>query len=675
VKTLKVTMAPQSEAMVQDKVEQRVPAVIDEDKGLFVRWSRLEKIVHLKEANSGLLRGHINAPDVKSAKLGPIKKSILSQVSGCAAPGEVLAMMGPSGSGKTSLLNALSGRIALDRGEISVNGKPISGASMKRFKAQVAYVTQADVFFTHLTVRDQLTYTAFLRLPQSWPKEKKLADVDDIIKLLRLTKVADSKIRMCSGGEKKRVNIGTELLTDPSCILLDEPTSGLDSTSAVSLMKMLHDLAQTQKKTVITSIHQPNSALFFSFDKLIMLAEGNVVYFGTPKNSLIYLTDQNLSCPAGYNAADHWMDLLVKDDSLITDETENGKTDPMADETSTSLRQRKSNRGRTNDNPTVVARQTLIHAWDNEAVAEQMDLAVDFTREDKETDAAFNKYNTSWGAQYRVLVHRALKNSRSAIFTPINLLKSLALGFVAGMLWFRMDYTESTVFDRSSYFFFTMTYWVFDAMFTSLMAFPQERNVILKERSSGSYHLSAYFMAKTTSEMPTRLILPLIYMTVSFWMAGISERFDLFVYSTLVSLLSVVAGEAIGLMLGASIYDMEKAMTLTTVVSLSLMLLGGFFVENVPFWLDWGKYVSPFKYSFDASRQLVFDRNVPCDGSGALESLCNGSSEGSVPPGDVIDFLRIEGSVGFNVGLLIAIGLIPRYIAYRALRAKKQGER
>ena len=224
----------------------------------------------------------------------------------------------------------------------------------------------------------------------------------------------------------------------------------------------------------------------------------------------------------------------------------------------------------------MVARQTLIHAWDNEAVAEQMDMAVDFTREDKETDAAFNKYNTSWGAQYRVLVHRALKNSRSAIFTPINLLKSLALGFVAGMLWFRMDYTESTVFDRSSYFFFTMTYWVFDAMFTSLMAFPQERNVILKERSSGSYHLSAYFMAKTTSEMPTRLILPLIYMTVSFWMAGISERFDLFVYSTLVSLLSVVAGEAIGLMLGASIYDMEKAMTLTTVVSLSLMLLGGF---------------------------------------------------------------------------------------------------
>ncbi len=158
-------------------------------------------------------------------------------------------------------------------------------------------------------------------------------------------------------------------------------------------------------------------------------------------------------------------------------------------------------------------------------------------------------------------------------------------------------------------------------------------------------------------------------------MAGVSDRFDIFVYSTLISLLSVVAGEAIGLMVGASIYDMEKAMTVMTVVSLALMLLGGFFVDNVPSWLDWGKYVSPFKYSFDASRQLIFDREVPCDGSGALESLCNGSSEGSVPPDEVIDFLKIQGSVGFNVALLLVIGIVPRYFAYLALRAKKEGGR
>lgn len=105
------------------------------------------------------------------------------------------------------------------------------------------------------------------------------------------------------------VNIGSELLTDPSIVLLDEPTSGLDSTSAVALMQILHSLAREHNKTIITSIHQPSSAVFFGFDKLVLLADGNVVYFGTPQDSLGHAKRLGLECPSGYNAADHWMDL------------------------------------------------------------------------------------------------------------------------------------------------------------------------------------------------------------------------------------------------------------------------------------------------------------------------------------------------------------------------------
>merc|ERR1712224_1034950 len=143
-------------------------------------------------------------------------------------------------------------------------------------------------------------------------REKINTEVERIIDMLRLTKCADSPIMMCSGGEKKRVNIGTELITDPSIIMLDEPTSGLDSASAVSLLNVLKDLARNHGKTIITSIHQPNSATFLNtFDKLLLLSDGNVVYFGTPVESLQYLKTKNLQCPEGYNAADHWMDLLV----------------------------------------------------------------------------------------------------------------------------------------------------------------------------------------------------------------------------------------------------------------------------------------------------------------------------------------------------------------------------
>jgi ABC-type multidrug transport system ATPase subunit/ABC-type multidrug transport system permease subunit len=581
----------------------------------------------------------------------------------------------------------LSGRNPYDGGVVSVNGRPLGGADMKRLMAKIAYVKQADIFFTHLTVRDQLGYTAFLRLPQEWPAQTKRNEVERIIKLLRLTKVADSRIRMLSGGEKKRVNIGTELLTDPSILLLDEPTSGLDSTSAVALIQMLQQLARTSQKTVVTSIHQPSSALFRSFDRLIMLAEGHVVYFGTPADSLPYLRNQKLACPDGYNAADHWMDLLVQDSAIDENsmmtlkngyagdaDSLDGNNEDDGVAANPSEEERVSNR-----TMGLTTRQQLIRAWDNDAVAEQMDACVE-----KDSNSAnvkdplgerISKYNTGWMLQYRTLVHRSLKNSRSAIFTPINLIKSCALGVVSGLLWFQMAYTESRVFDRSSYFFFTMTFWVFDAMFQSFMAFPQERTVILKERASGSYRLSAYFMGKTTSEMPTRLVLPLIYMIISFWMASISTSFSMFVATTLISLLSVIAGEAIGLFVGATIYDMEKGMTAMTVISLALALLGGFFVENVPSFLVWAKFLSPFKYAFDASLPLVFDEPVPCDGSGALEGICGGSSEGYAQPDEVIAYLGVQGSVGFNTGILIVIGLVPRYLAYLALRAKKEGDR
>ena len=626
-----------------------------------------------------------------------------------------------------------------------MNGRPLgsgeqngSGSDMKRLMSKIAYVKQDDIFFEHLTVRDQLGYTALLRLPQLWTHTRKMNEVDRIIRLLRLTKVADSKIQMLSGGEKKRVNIGTELLTDPAVLLLDEPTSGLDSTSAVALIQMLSKLARNSNKTIITSIHQPSSALFFGFDRLIMLAEGHVVYFGQPKQSLLYLKEHGLDCPLGYNGADHWMDLLVQDSAIDDDEDDDiiedgdventtaivavkttavsssdgtgsgtNTDDDDKDDYGIPIVQRSSKnstvgrmRGERNQATSMTTRQRLINAWDKEAVAEQMDAHVQMDNTKRMSSLLFDagggssmmianssssnnnkknkepsKYATSWGLQYRTLVHRSLKNSRSAIFTPINVIKSCALGIISGLLWYQMDYTESRVFDRSSYFFFTMTFWVFDAMFQSFMAFPSERTVILKERASGSYRLSAYFMGKTTSEMPARLVLPLIYMVISFWMASISTSFSMFIATTFISLLSVMAGEAIGLLVGATIYDTEKGMTFMTVISLFLALVGGFFVENVPSFLVWTKYLSPFKYSFDASLQLVFDQPVPCDGSGALEALCGGSSTGYAQPEQVIQYLGVQGSVGFNVGILIAIGLVPRYLAYLALRAKKEGDR
>jgi ABC-type multidrug transport system ATPase subunit len=293
--------------------EGRLSLVGEHSQPFLLCWSRLSKSVQISEKSSGLLNRSITvasenkkAPTRKQKK-DPITKTILNQVSGQAVPGEILALMGPSGSGKTTLLDSLSGRTALNSGVITVNGNQIQSKekssaltqSMKRFNSKVAYVKQEDVFFDHLTVRDQLAYTAFLRMPQALSRQVKLDGVEGILKLLRLSKVANSPIKSLSGGEKKRVNIATELLTNPSCLLLDEPTSGLDSTSAVALVRLLQHLALQQQKTVIMSIHQPSSGIFLGFDSLLLLAEGSVVYFGSPTYSINYLAKKDLACPAG----------------------------------------------------------------------------------------------------------------------------------------------------------------------------------------------------------------------------------------------------------------------------------------------------------------------------------------------------------------------------------------
>ena len=487
--------------------------------GKHLRWTRITKIVEIKDVNTGLLRGSIASPaaadasasttmdDLEASENGDgnssgqgssmIKgnnksiaasshKTILDGVSGSASPGQVLALMGPSGSGKTSILDVLSGRSTRDSGIITLDGEIVTDRVMKKLKKRVAYVKQSDLFFGHLTVRDQLTYTAFLRLPSSWPKAEKVAEVDRIIRQLRLTKCANTPIHMISGGEKKRVNIGSELLTDPAIILLDEPTSGLDSTSAVALMRILDSLAREEGKTIVTSIHQPSSAVFFGFDKLMLLADGNVVYFGTPRGSLEHVSRAGLDCPAGYNAADHHMDLLVVDSAIDRDddvEEEGGETrDEYGDNgwKREELPAKASLRRRTSGGTTT--KQKLIDSWDAEASAKRIE------EEGAEDAANFGgpigtdggngrrmsrrlsrrqsivmsekSFNSSWWTQYTVLVHRSMKNSRSAIFTPLNLIKAGAIGFMCGLLWFQMPYTESTVFDRSSYYFFTMTFWV-----------------------------------------------------------------------------------------------------------------------------------------------------------------------------------------------------------------------
>lgn len=226
-----------------------------------------------------------------------------------------MAIIGASGAGKTTLLNFLSGREISQnlekQGEILVNGQ--SSQLVRNFSSLSAYVQQDDILFQTMTVRECLEFAAKLKLPGTLPM--KIARVNKLIHDLKLTKCANTRIggplvKGVSGGERKRTSIGVELITDPSLIFLDEPTTGLDSFTATNVMEILGDLARKDGRTVVSTIHQPNSDIFEMFDRLLLLARGKIIYFNEARLSVDYFASLGEACPDLSNPADFFMTMM-----------------------------------------------------------------------------------------------------------------------------------------------------------------------------------------------------------------------------------------------------------------------------------------------------------------------------------------------------------------------------
>jgi ATP-binding cassette subfamily G (WHITE) protein 2 len=204
--------------------------------------------------------------------------------------------IGPSGSGKSTLLNTLACRLDVNtvvQGEMRLNGAPYDNAELKRI---AGYVIQDDLLDGYLTVEETLMYTAKLRLPRTFTNKQRQERVHDVMTDLGISHVHNVIVgtplkKGISGGERKRVCVGMQLINRPQLLFLDEPTSGLDSVIALDLVHTLHTLAhgKSQEKavTIVCSINQPQSKIFNLFDSLILLKAGNMIYQGPRKQVMV----------------------------------------------------------------------------------------------------------------------------------------------------------------------------------------------------------------------------------------------------------------------------------------------------------------------------------------------------------------------------------------------------
>ena len=212
-------------------------------------------------------------------------KTLLDHVSFKALPGDMIALMGPSGAGKTTLLLTLNGYMPPTSGQVRINGEDLY-LIYDALRGSIGYVPQDDIVHPELTVFEAVKYSARFRLPPDYSEEEIDRRVEETLRDLGLEAVKNLQIgkpekKVLSGGQRKRVNIALELVTDPVILFLDEPTSGLAADDTTALINLLHDLTRKTGKTIIMTIHQPAKDEFEKFNLAFIMGYGGIpTYFG-----------------------------------------------------------------------------------------------------------------------------------------------------------------------------------------------------------------------------------------------------------------------------------------------------------------------------------------------------------------------------------------------------------
>ena len=267
--------------------ELKEEATIRLDAGQVLRCDFTERILE-EERNT------ISTLEIRDLTFGFKRNRLaLDGISFAASRGEMICVMGASASGKSTLLRTVSGQLFPSRGSVLLNGHPLHETldSLKHF---LAYIPQDDAFDDNLTIVENMTYAAAVRAPHLSSRDRLRRIESKLIELglaeRRNSLVGSANAKRLSGGERKRLNIGLDMISSADVLLFDEPTSGLSSKDSEHVLEIIRSAAHN--KIVLVTLHQPTSKLFHMFSKAILLDKGGqMVFFGTPQEMLSYFAE------------------------------------------------------------------------------------------------------------------------------------------------------------------------------------------------------------------------------------------------------------------------------------------------------------------------------------------------------------------------------------------------
>ncbi|KAF1495848.1 ATP-binding cassette sub-family G member 2, partial [Eudyptula minor novaehollandiae] len=525
-------------------------------------------------------------------------KEVLRHVNGIMRPG-LNAILGPTGSGKSSLLDILAARKDPHglSGDIFINGAP----QPANFKCTSGYVVQDDVVMGTLTVRENLKFSAALRLPKSVKEQEKNERVNQIIKELGLSKVADSKvgtqfIRGVSGGERKRTNIGMELITDPAILFLDEPTTGLDASTANAVLLLMKRMAK-QGKTIIFSIHQPRYSIFRLFDNLTLLAAGRVLYHGPAQHAIEYFQSIGYECEPYNNPADFFLDIINGDSTAVamseTNETNTAESTEECTEYDKTLAEKLAEKY-----------SNSAYYQETKAVLENISLG-----NKKKTKAVFRQitYANSFLHQLKWVSKRTFKNLVGNPQASVaQLCVTAFLGLVVGAIFFGLKEDSTGLQNRVGAMFFLTTNQCFSSI-SAIELFIVEKKTFTHEYISGYYRTSAYFISKLMADLiPMRTIPSIIFTCIIYFMLGkygLKPTVEAFFTMMFTLLMVSYTATSMALAIAAGQSVVAVANLLMTITFVFMIIFSGLMVNltSIMSWLSWLKYFSIPRYGMTVS--------------------------------------------------------------------------
>ncbi|XWS55739.1 hypothetical protein CRYUN_Cryun09bG0026400 [Craigia yunnanensis] len=520
-------------------------------------------------------------------------KSLLNDISGEAREGEIMAILGPSGSGKSTMMDALANRIDKHslKGSITLNGEVLESGLLKVISA---YVMQDDVLFPMLTVEETLMFSAEFRLPRSLSKEKKKARVQALLDQLGLrnaakTVIGDEGHRGISGGERRRVSIGIDIIHDPILLFLDEPISGLDSTSAYKVIKVLQRIAQSGS-IVIMSIHQPSSRIVGLLDRMIFLSRGQILYSGSPENLPRFFNDFGHPFPEIGNPCEFALDFIRE-----LEEAPSG--------TQNLVEFNKSWQALMNSNNNVSNKPSLSLEDAIKRSISQGKLVTGATAKSDQnlTSSVPSFANPSW-FEVLVLFKRLLINSRRMpeVF-GLRLATVIITGIVLGTMFWQVDNSPRGVQERLGCLAISIST-IFYTSTTETPEFIRERFIFMRETAYNAYRRSSYVLARSFISIPFLIVLSLIFSLITFWAIGLSGGFSGFFFFFLASLTTFWAGSSLVAFIAGVFPDYFLAFVMSIATVSYHFFFCGFLVsrDRLPkYWL-WLHYTSVVKYPYEA---------------------------------------------------------------------------